>query len=38
MIQRFGGEPGDLLFLVADASKSVTSARSPHSAVGWARN
>ena len=26
MIQRFGGEPGDLLFLVADASKSVTSA------------
>ncbi len=26
IIQRFGGEPGDLLFLVADASKSVTSA------------
>jgi aspartyl-tRNA synthetase len=26
MIQRFNGEPGDLLFLVADANKSVTSA------------
>jgi aspartyl-tRNA synthetase len=26
MIQRFKGEPGDLLFLVADANKSVTSA------------
>jgi aspartyl-tRNA synthetase len=26
MIERFKGEPGDLLFLVADASKSVTSA------------
>jgi aspartyl-tRNA synthetase len=26
MIQRFSGEPGDLLFLVADANKSVTSA------------
>jgi aspartyl-tRNA synthetase len=26
IIQRFGGKPGDLLFCVADASKSVTSA------------